>query len=116
MRRTNGNAGVRSCAIALMVMALGACQSAQERDLAQAREDRQEQTERILERTITVPGQTVKELVEKYVDLPDNLTKPCPVTHNKDRSVGEYVRVANENTQSLTDCAARMEEIRKLQP
>lgn len=69
-----------------------------------------------MERTITVPGETIREVLDKYIDLPDDLTKPCPITHNKNRSVGEYVRVANENTTSLEDCAKRMDEIRKLQP
>ena len=76
---------------------------------------RREQAERILNRTIT-ETQTVTVEVDKLVALPSNLTQPCAITRNKDRTVGEYVRVANENTASLVDCSRRMDEIRKLQP
>lgn len=102
-------------AIILLVLLAG-CQSTPERAIRKEQQERQEQVERILERTITVPGVAVKEEVEKYVNLPTDLTKPCPITHGKNRTVGEYVRVANENTPSLEDCARRMDEIRKLQP
>ncbi len=107
---------MRNSAYAVMLLLLVGCASQQERAIQKEQEVRREQVERIMERTITTPGATVKEEVAKWVRLPDELTKPCPVTHNKDRSVGEYVRVANENTLSLEDCASRMDQIRKLQP
>lgn len=108
---------MRNCTYALMVaLLLIGCKSTEERAIQKEQEVRREQVERILERTITTPGATVKEEIIKYVELPKELVAPCPVTHNKDRSVGEYVRVANENTGSLEDCAARMDKIRELQP
>ena len=76
---------------------------------------RREQAERILDRTIT-ETQTVTVEVDKYVRIPKNLTTKPPVTHNKNRTVGEYVRVANENTASLLQCVFQLEEIEKLQP
>ncbi len=55
-------------------------------------------------------------VVEKYIRLPAGLLAKCPVTHGKDRTVKEYVRVANTNTPALVACAKQIEEISKLQP
>lgn len=115
--RAHGSTGLRSCSYALILVGfLVGCASAPERALKAEQEARQEQVERIVERTITTPGETVTEVLDKYIKLPKDLTAPCAITHNKDRSVGEYVRVANENTNSLEDCAKRMDSIRALQP
>lgn len=54
--------------------------------------------------------------IEKYVPIPDEHLKPCTATHGKDRSVKEYVRVANTNTPRLVQCGEQIEAIRKLQP
>lgn len=116
VRRAYGLAGLRGCAYALTALTLLACASAPERAVRAEQEARQEQVERIVERTITKPGVAVPEVVEKLVGLPKDLTKACAITYNKDRTVGEYVRVANENTGYLEDCASRMDEIRRLQP
>lgn len=118
MRRTDGIGSVssRAAALILLVLLVGCASSPTQRAIKQEQEARQEQVERIMTRTITVPGETVTEVLEKYIDLPTDLTKPCRITHGKNRTVGEYVRVANENTPSLEDCARRMDEIRALQP
>lgn len=117
MRRVDGTRGLSIGAHALVLIALlTGCKTTPEKALEKEREVRREQVERIVDRTITVPGETVREVVNQYIDLPADLTKPCPITHNKDRTVGEYVRVANQNTLSLEECARRMNEIRALQP
>lgn len=72
-------------------------------------------TSRIFQREPTVPVVEKVEVV-KYIPLPAEHLKPCPVTHGKDRSVKEYVRVANTNTPALVQCARQIEAIRKLQP
>lgn len=54
--------------------------------------------------------------VVKYVELPEEHLRACPITHGLDRSVKEYVRVANTNTPALEQCARQIEAIRKLQP
>lgn len=117
MCRANGSKRMSRCSYALILVALLAgCASAPERALKAEQEARQEQVERIVERTITTPGAAVTEVIEKYRPLPEDLTKACAITHSKDRTVGEYVRVANENTAYLEDCAKRMDDIRALQP
>ncbi len=73
------------------------------------------EVERVLNRTIT-ETQIQKVEVPTYVRLPDDLIDPCDVTHAKDRSVNEYIRVAIENTANAQKCANQIEGIRKLQP
>lgn len=65
-----------------------------------------------------VPTEPVVEKVEvvRYVPLPKEYLEPCTATHAADRSVGEYVRVANTNTPRLVQCGKQIEAIRKLQP
>lgn len=72
-------------------------------------------TSRIFQRVPTEPVVQYVE-VEKYIPLPAEHLKPCPVTRGKDRSVKEYVRVANTNTPALIQCNKQIEAIRKLQP
>lgn len=75
-------------------------------------------TSKVFQRETGVVYKPVEKLVEveKYVAIPSALLTPCPVTNGKDRSVKEYVRVANTNTPALEQCAKQIEEIRKLQP
>lgn len=72
-------------------------------------------TTRIFQRGPTVP---VKEtvVVKEYVRIEPRLTKRGAIAENKDRSVGEYVRVANTNTPLLRQCYFQLEQIEKLQP
>lgn len=96
---------------ALMValgLALAGCQTTPEKA-------KQKEVERVLNRTIT-ETQVQKVEVPTYVNLPANLIKPCLVTHNKDRSVAEYIRVAIENTANAMACALQVDGIRKAQP
>lgn len=76
---------------------------------------RENQAERILERTIT-EVQEVPVIVTKYVPLPSELTRPCKITHGQNRSIKEYVRVAIKNTGYLEQCMSQIESIRSLQP
>jgi hypothetical protein len=72
-------------------------------------------TSRIFQKGATVP---VVEKVEvtKYVALPvEHLLRGTPA-RAKNRTVGEYVRVANTNTALLYQCYRQLEEIEKLQP
>lgn len=117
MCRTNAATSMRSyTATVILALLLTSCGHIRTKVTEyKDRQARQEQVERIVERTITEPQEVVK-VVEKLVALPPHLTAPCPVTHNKDRSVGEYIRVATTNTPVLEDCAFRMDQIRALQP
>ena len=72
-------------------------------------------TSRVFERKPTVPVIQKVEVV-KYVPIDDKLTRRGTIAHAKDRSVGEYVRVANTNTPLLRQCYFQLEEIEKLQP
>lgn len=72
-------------------------------------------TARIFQRGPTVPVVEKVEVV-KYVPLPAEYLQRCPATRAKDRSVSEYVRVANTNTPRLIQCDRQIEEIIKLQP
>lgn len=109
---------MRYCAYALAaVMMLAGCRTSPElKEAKQEAQARQVQAERILTRTITEKGDTELVEIEKFRKLPARLTKECLITYQKDRSVGEYVRVANENTVHLEDCRKRMNEILMLQP
>lgn len=72
-------------------------------------------TSRIFQRGPTVPVVEKVEVV-KFVPLPSEHLKRGKVAKAKDRSVGEYVRVANTNTPLLEQCYFQLEEIEKLQP
>lgn len=72
-------------------------------------------TSRIFQRLPTEP-QVVYVEVLKYVRLPEEVLKRCPATRGQDRTVSEYVRVANTNTPRLIACDKQIEEIIKLQP
>lgn len=111
MSGTNEDERMRSRTIALslwLALSIIGCQTAQEKAHKQ-------EVQRILDRTIT-ETQVQKVEVPTYVNLPDNLIKPCLVTHNKDRSVAEYIRVAIENTANAMACALQVDGIRKAQP
>ncbi len=98
----------RAVAVMFLGLALAACQTTPQKA-------NQKEVEKILNRTIT-ETQVQKVEVEKYVNLPDYLIRPCAVTHNKDKSVGEYVRVAIENTANAQACANQIHGIREVQP
>lgn len=72
-------------------------------------------TSRIFGKTTTVPVVEYVEVV-KYVPLPEEHLRPCVATRGTNRSVKEYVRVANTNTPALIQCGKQIEAIRKLQP
>ena len=72
-------------------------------------------TTRIFQKVPTEPVIQKVEVV-KYVPLPAEFLQRCPATKGKDRSVKEYVRVANTNTPRLIQCDRQIEEIIKLQP
>lgn len=72
-------------------------------------------TSRIFSKPATVPVIEKVEVV-KYIALPaEHLRRETPA-RAKNRSVGEYVRVANTNTPLLYQCYRQLEEIEKLQP
>lgn len=52
--------------------------------------------------------------VEKPLQLDPELLEPCPIAEATNRTVGEYVRVANTNTPALRICAKQIEGIRKV--
>lgn len=79
------------------------------------RVQRQEQVERIVERTITKP-QIVEKEVEKLVRLPPSLTQPCVVVYSQDRKVGSITEAYKTGIPYAEDCAKRMDRIRNLQP
>lgn len=105
----DGSMPYRTIALTFLLgLTLAACATAPEKA-------KQKEVERVLNRTIT-ETQVQKVEVPTYVPLPEELTKPCLVTHNKDRSVAEYIRVAIENTANAMACALQVDGIRKAQP
>lgn len=79
------------------------------------RQQRKEQVERIVGRTITKP-QLVDRVVERPVRLPPSLTQPCVVVYAKNRKVGSIVEAYKTGIPYAKDCAERMDRIRALQP
>lgn len=79
------------------------------------RVQRQEQVERIVERTITKP-QVVDRVVERPVRLPPTLTAPCVVVYSKGKKVGQITEAYKTGIPYSEDCAERMDRIRALQP
>lgn len=92
-------------------MTLSGCASTRQAfEERRERADQKEQIERIVERQVTVPQEVIK-IVKELISLPESLTSECVITYAKNRTVGEYVRVANYNTPSLEDCRNRMKQI-----
>lgn len=89
----------RALAVMLMAVLLAGCGS----------------TSRIFQRGPTTPVVQKVEVV-KYVPIPAEHLKRGTVAEGKNRSVGEYVRVANTNTPLLRQCYFQLEKIEKLQP
>lgn len=58
--------------------------------------------------------EVVKVPVVEYVPVPDKLTKPCPVTRAKSRTVEAVVDAYNANVTALETCNADKAAIRKL--
>lgn len=52
--------------------------------------------------------------VEKLVPVDARLTKPCPTTRAKSRTIEAVVIAYNANLVTLQDCDSRMSEIRQL--
>lgn len=62
------------------------------------------------------PPEVVEVVVEKLVDVPEELTRDCGNTAKKDNSVAEAVRLANTRDELLKECTSRMRRIRSLKP
>lgn len=59
---------------------------------------------------------TVTIVVTKYVPVPEQLTKPCPIAEPKSREVEEALQVAHARKLSLQDCNSQLDQIRTLPP
>ncbi len=62
------------------------------------------------------PPKVVEVVVEKLVDVPEELTRDCGNTTKQDNSVAEAVRLANTRDELLKECTSRMRRIRGLKP
>lgn len=62
------------------------------------------------------PPKVVEVVVEKIVEVPDDLTADCGNTAKQDNSVSEAVRLANSRDEYLKECTSRMRRIRSLTP
>lgn len=62
---------------------------------------------------VVVP-EIVKVPVREYVPVPDKLTRDCPITRAKTRTVEAVVSAYNANITSLESCNADKAGIRKL--
>lgn len=51
----------------------------------------------------------------RYVQVPEELTKPCEKHQVQEQSLDEAIRLANERKESVTDCNDRMDKIRAIQ-
>lgn len=85
----------RSLTIAVLMLALSACRPDVADDPPPAPE-------------------VVKVPVTKYVPVPEKLTKPCPVTRAKTRTVEAVVSAYNANVTSLETCNAQIDGVRNL--
>jgi hypothetical protein len=56
----------------------------------------------------------IKVPVTQYVQVPESLTKPCPVTRAKTRTVEAVVSAYNANVTALEACNGQLDGIRKL--
>ncbi|MGQ4661330.1 Rz1-like lysis system protein LysC [Lysobacter sp. F6437] len=54
--------------------------------------------------------------VEKLVEVPEELTRPCDVYQVKASTYGEAIIAANKRKASLEACNARLKQIRGLTP
>ena len=52
--------------------------------------------------------------VEKYIPIPEEYTKDCPIAQPKELTVAEAVRVAKARKVSLEQCNVDKEAIRKI--
>jgi len=60
------------------------------------------------------PPKVVYVTVEKTVAVPEQLTRPCPVTRPKQRRVEDVVSAYNANVESLTRCNDQLDKVREL--
>ncbi|WP_167285217.1 Rz1-like lysis system protein LysC [Marilutibacter alkalisoli] len=60
------------------------------------------------------PPEIVEVVVERYVPLPADLTRPCGDTAKRNNTVSEAVRLANARKADRDECNARMTQIREL--
>lgn len=65
---------------------------------------------------IPPPPKIVKVTVTKYVPVPAEFTKPCPVALPQDKTVREAVRIARARRASLDQCNWQLDKIRNLTP
>jgi hypothetical protein len=61
-----------------------------------------------------VTPQVVTVTVTKYVQVPEELTQPCPIEQPLSRTVAEAVRVARARKDALITCNKQMDAIRSL--
>lgn len=52
--------------------------------------------------------------IEKYIPIPEEHTRDCPIEMPKELTVGESVRVANKRKESLQACNIDKAAIRKI--
>ena len=62
------------------------------------------------------PPKVVEVVVEKMVDVPEELTRDCGNSTKQNNSVAEAVRLANTRDELLKECTSRMRRIRSLKP
>lgn len=63
---------------------------------------------------IPPPPKIVKVTVTKYVPVPSEFTKECPVALPQNRTVNEAVRVARARRASLEQCNWQLDKIKNL--
>lgn len=63
-----------------------------------------------------VTPQVVTTTVTKYVQVPSELTQPCPIEQPLSRTVAEAVRVARARKDALVACNKQLDAIRNLGP
>lgn len=61
-----------------------------------------------------VTPQVVTTTVTKYVQVPAQLTQPCPIEQPLSRTVAEAVRVARARKDALIQCNHQLDQIRSL--
>lgn len=62
-----------------------------------------------------VAPEVVEVPVTRYVDLPAEMTRECPINRPASRKVGDVVTAYNRNVVSLQRCNAQLKAIRDAQ-
>lgn len=63
---------------------------------------------------IPPPPKIVKVTVTKYVPVPEEFTKECPIALPQNKTVREAVRIARSRRASLEQCNWQLDKIRNL--